>query len=184
MDAMTAPLTGLEWDHLVEAGLLDGQPIELVGGRKVVMSPISSVHSAVTQRLLNVLLTAAHEVSMDVRPANPLALSPMDRPEPDIAVVIARADYYRSGHPAPEDVRLVVEVSRSSLAFDLGEKAARYAEAGIDDYWVVDVEAEITHVHRSPQPGRGTWAEVRLVPFGSPLRPMHVDLDIVLPPSG
>ena len=38
-----------------------------------------------------------------------------------------RDDFYRSGHPAPTDVLLLIEVSDSSLSFDRNEKLPRYA---------------------------------------------------------
>lgn len=80
----------------------------------------------------------------------------ISEPEPDFAILSAR-DTRRTGKP--HDALLVIEVSNSSLRFDLGEKARRYAGAGYPEYWVIDVQARTIHVHRGPQPD-GTWTSI------------------------
>ena len=71
-------------------------------------------------------------------------------PEPDVAVVIGtRQDY---GERKPSTAELVVEVAVSSLAADR-EKAALYAEAGVDEYWIVLAEAGQVEVYRRPEAG-------------------------------
>lgn len=68
---------------------------------------------------------------------------------PDVAVVPGTPrDYIQH----PRTALLVVEVSESSLAYDLGEKSNLYAAAGIADYWVVDLVHRQLHVFRDPQP--------------------------------
>jgi Uma2 family endonuclease len=61
-----------------------------------------------------------------------------------------RADRYRNGHPQAGDVQLAIEVSYSSLAYDLETKRRLYAEAGIREYWIVDSQATCIHVHLEP----------------------------------
>jgi Uma2 family endonuclease len=98
-------------------------------------------------------------------------------PEPDLVWAVER-DYSR-GKPAPENIRLVVEVAESSLDHDLGEKAALYAAAGIRDYWVVDLIDRRIVVHRDPAPEgyrdiRGCSGEDEVRPLAHPegvLRP-------------
>jgi Uma2 family endonuclease len=48
---------------------------------------------------------------------------------------------------------LLIEVADSSLAFDLGEKFQLYGQAGIRDYWVVDISGRTVHVFREPEAG-------------------------------
>ena len=91
-------------------------------------------------------------------------------PEPDLAWV-ARRDY-RRGRPTAEDVLLVIEVSESTLRFDLGKKAELYAAAGIADYWVVDVSARSIVVHRDPAAGR--YRDVRTYRESDEIRPLQV----------
>ncbi len=64
-----------------------------------------------------------------------------------------------SGNPQPSDVRLVVEISDSTLGFDLKVKAPLYARAGIPEYWVVDIAGKRVIVHRDPSGGAYTSVE-------------------------
>ena len=70
-------------------------------------------------------------------------------PVPDVAVVLGHP---RSFTQHPRTAELVIEVSDTTLAYDLGDKASLYAAAGIKDYWVIDVENRRLHVFRDPQP--------------------------------
>ena len=71
---------------------------------------------------------------------------------PDIMVARGARTDYRLRHPAPEEIALVVEVSDTTVAYDLGGKASLYARAGIADYWVVLVSENTVVVHRDPTP--------------------------------
>ena len=70
----------------------------------------------------------------------------------------------------PADVRLLVEISDTTLAFDLGTKARLYARAGIPEYWVVDVVGERIVVHRSP--GSGVYADMKSYRIGESIEPL------------
>ena len=89
------------------------------------------------------------ETPIDVRPED----NPSSQPEPD--VIVLRRDFteFRTGNPQPEDIRLLVEVSDSTLGFDLTTKASLYARAGIVEYWVMDVATQRIVVHRAPEGG-------------------------------
>ena len=69
-------------------------------------------------------------------------------PLPDLAVVPGSPRDYRSKQP--QTALLVVEISESSLAYDLGEKSNVYAAGGIQDYWVLDVLHRQLVVFREP----------------------------------
>jgi Uma2 family endonuclease len=71
-------------------------------------------------------------------------------PEPDIAVVQRRNDAYSSAHPIPADIFLLIEISATTLEFDLDVKGLTYAQAGIDKYWVLDVTNRSLYVLREP----------------------------------
>ena len=72
--------------------------------------------------------------------------------EPD--VVWVRSDPYATGRPTADDVLLIIEVAKSSLNVDLGNKASLYADAGVTDYWVADIETKTLIIHRDPKNGR------------------------------
>lgn len=90
------------------------------------------------------------EASMDVAPGD----NAINEPEPDLIVLARPSREIRSGNPQPSDIRLLVEVSDTTVKFDLTVKARLYARAGIAEYWVVDVPARRIVVHRDPQDGQ------------------------------
>ena len=71
---------------------------------------------------------------------------------PDVAVLYGREADYDERHPNPEDVAVLVEISNTTVVYDLGEKALLYAQANIADYWVVLVKENAVVVHRDPTP--------------------------------
>jgi Uma2 family endonuclease len=89
-----------------------------------------------------------------VRPQGPLIVSDESEPEPDLAVIKGAHEDY-SDHPTAADAALVIEIAESTLRFDLGGKAALYAGAGIQDYWVEDLNDRSVIVHRDPVPIQG-----------------------------
>jgi Uma2 family endonuclease len=89
------------------------------------------------------------EVSIDVAPED----NPTSEPEPDLVVLTKPSREYGSANPRPEEIHLVVEISDTTLGFDLTTKAELYARAGIPEYWVVDIGARRLVVHRGPQNG-------------------------------
>jgi Uma2 family endonuclease len=97
-----------------------------------------------------------------VNPETPIDVAPEDNPasepEPDLVVLAKPSREFGSANPRPGDLRLVVEISDSTLGFDLTTKAGLYARAGIVEYWVVDVVARRLVVHRDP--GKGLYQSV------------------------
>jgi Uma2 family endonuclease len=139
------PLRRVEYERMVELGLFEDERIELLRGALVAMSPQKGPHANGTARLGESLIVAlagrAH-----VRQHSPIALSEDSEPGPDIAVV-ALGDYSKE-HPAT--ALLVVEVADSSLRKDRQVKADLYAEAGINEYWILNVVDLVLEVHRDP----------------------------------
>ena len=139
-----------EYYRLAEVGVLTATDrVQLIDGEIIDMPPIGPGHSSSAERV-NTLLRSRLGASVQVRGQNPVRLGPRAEPEPDVAVVRYRADFYRSSHPTPADVFLVVEVADSTLAFDRDTKAPMYSRAGIAEYWIVDLVNEQILVHRDP----------------------------------
>lgn len=142
--------TRAEYDRLIELGFLQpDEPIELLGGELVVAEPQLSEHYTATRRVARAL-EVAFAAGWDVRQQGPIALDDESEPEPDVAVVRGTLDDYRTEHPSRP--ALVVEVARSSLASDRERKGSLYARAGLDDYWILDLEGRALEVHREPAP--------------------------------
>ena len=90
------------------------------------------------------------ECAIDVAPED----NPTNEPQPDLVVFKQPSNFLTSRNPRPQDLHLVIEVSDTSLYFDLTKKAALYARAGIVEYWVLDVVGRKLFVHRDPQAGK------------------------------
>jgi Uma2 family endonuclease len=157
-------LWSVDDDHrLVEAGILQGRPVELLRGEIVEMSPETPIHYTTAKRgakYLEDLLSG----QADVRFNGPITLSDSE-PEPDIAIVRLPDSVYMDRHPAPPDIFWIIEVAKTSLKKDLEIKTAIYAAAGIQEYWVVDLSAQQMLVFRNPQAGR--YAEEQRIGEGT-----------------
>jgi Uma2 family endonuclease len=139
------PLRRVEYERMVELGLFDDERIELLRGTLVTMTPQKGQHANAAARL-GEALTLALQGRAHVRQHSPLALLEDSEPEPDVAVV-PLGDYSRV-HPS--SAHLVAEIADSSLRKDRQVKADLYAEAGIAEYWIVNLVDSVLEVHRDP----------------------------------
>jgi len=149
-----APLTlrrwkRVEYDRLVDLGVFEGEPLELIGGQLIVAEPKGAYHiSAVSTA--EYALRAVLPPGWIVRTQLPLSLDDESEPEPDLVVVAGRPADYREAHPARP--ALAVEVADSSLHFDRHRKGSLYARAGIEDYWIVNLVDHVLEIYRDPSP--------------------------------
>jgi Uma2 family endonuclease len=120
----------------------------LIEGEIIEMAPIGSPHAGCVNRLNRLFVQRAGAAVVAVQ--NPVIISNLSVPQPDLALLQSRADDYAGAHPRTADVLLVVEVADTTLAFDLGRKATIYARCGIVELWVVDVNDRAIHVFRKP----------------------------------
>lgn len=151
------PLTVDDLEAMVQAGILaEDDRVELLDGVLVEMSPQGNDHAGAVARLNMLLAPIAAAAGLVVSPQCPLdVLSPISQPEPDLAVVPEP-----SWEAYAAQALLVIEVSVTSRAVDLGRKAAIYAAAGIPDYWVLDIARRRLVVHREPVDDRYAAIEV------------------------
>ena len=146
------PISAAEYLRMGEAGVFAPEArLELIEGEIIEMAPIGSPHAGCVNKLTRLFVQRAGEAAV-VAVQNPVIISNLSVPQPDLALLRARADDYASSHPEAADVYLVVEVADTTLAFDLGRKAAIYARCGIAELWVVDVNSRAIHVFRKPGP--------------------------------
>jgi|SRR6185369_34723 Uma2 family endonuclease len=147
-----APLTIRRWnraeyDRLVDLGVFDNEPLELIGGQLIVAEPKGEYHSSAVNAV-EYALRAVLPVGWIVRTQAPVSLDAESSPEPDVVVVPGRPADYRHAHPARPP--LAIEVSDSSLAFDRQQKGSLFARAGLEDYWIVNLVDRVLEVHRNP----------------------------------
>ncbi|MCS6859570.1 MAG: Uma2 family endonuclease [Abditibacteriales bacterium] len=134
--------------RLARLGLFDGRRVELIEGEILEMSPQLPPHTSAVFLAEETLRTVFREGYV-VRTQAPLSLGMDSDPEPDVAVVAGCLRDYTQNHPT--SAVLVLEVAEASLALDRGRKARLYAEAGIEDYWIVNLRERQVEVHRRPQ---------------------------------
>ena len=150
-------LTVHDYYRMAEVGLLSpGDRTELIEGEIIDMPPIGSAHASVVTLLTRRLLRAVGD-SVEVRVQQPVRFMPRSEPQPDFALVRRSADAYRRAHPTGKDVLLLIEVSDSTLRYDLEDKARLYAKHGIPEYWVFDLVDHRVVRHRNPR--RTRYAE-------------------------
>jgi len=140
---------------LEAAGLFELERLELVDGDLISKMGKNRLHVN-SFRLTQYWLIDAFgkqfvdaEAPIDVSAAD----NPTSEPVPDLIVLNREADTFVSGNPQPDEIRLLVEISDSTLKFDLTVKAALYARAGITEYWVLDVAGRRLYSHRNPVSG-------------------------------
>ena len=125
--------------------------VELIAGQVIPMAAKGTAHSAAITRV-NRLLKSRLGDRILLRLQDPIELDNYSEPEPDIALVHPDPLDYEDHHPTVSEVFLIIEVADSSLRYDCEIKAIAYDQAGISDYWVLDVTARKLHVFRSPSP--------------------------------
>ncbi|WP_033920489.1 Uma2 family endonuclease [Sphingomonas sp. 37zxx] len=148
-----ARLTVEEVYALTESGVLrESERFELIDGEIVPMAAAkANWHSIMEARLIRALRGLPDTV--DLYPGASITLAPRLLLEPDLAV-LPRGAMIRDVRGA--DLLLVIEVSDSSLSYDLRVKAPLYAAHGVREYWVVDAVRQTIRVHRAPAGGSYT----------------------------
>lgn len=139
-----------EYHQLIELGFLtEGARIELIRGELIQMTAKGTPHTFSTTRLCRQLDRLLGDRAV-VRCQEPIILPSDSEPEPD--VVIARGDEtdYLAHHPYAEDILLVIEISDYTLTYDQTTKLKLYAEAGICDYWIVNLNARQLERYNQP----------------------------------
>jgi Uma2 family endonuclease len=138
-----------EWyDRLVEMGAFENEHVELLYGNLVEMSPQGAAHRAVAAVLHKILVRELGDRA-EIASHSPIIASDESEPEPDIAVV-PPGNYFNE---LPRTAYLLVEVADSSLSMDRKLKAPLYAQMGVPEYWIVNLEESVIEVHTDPSDG-------------------------------
>jgi len=167
-----------EYHRMIEIGIVrEGERVELIRGELVQKMGIGPGHVGCVAFLNQRLVLRLADRAL-LSPGGPIVILPDSEPEPDITLLERRDDFYRRGHPRPADVRLLIEVADSSRRFDRNVKRPLYAEAGIAEYWIVDLVDELVEVHRQPE--GGVYRHVERIGRGGSVAPQAFP-DVVLP---
>lgn len=167
-------LTVDEYLLLDREGAFGDRRTELYDGEVYYMSPKHRPHArALTDMLFAVRdgLQRA-EIALGILTDVSVPLSDHTVLEPDIAITDAPDG---DGLLPLKSVRLVIEISDSTLKTDLGHKADLYADAGVPEYWVVDVNENRVLMHANPHSDGSGYDGQLDVPFGEPLHAATID---------
>lgn len=142
------------WDYhqMVKAGILkEDERVELIAGEIIEMSPIGTLHAACINRLIRLFSQLLGDRAI-VAAQNPIALSDFSEPQPDISLLKPRPDFYAAAHPQPQDILLLVEVADTTINYDRSVKIPLYANSGISEAWIIDINGQTIEVYRQPTP--------------------------------
>jgi hypothetical protein len=139
-----------DWHQMIETGVFrKGPRLELLDGEIYDMVPIGPFHVSVVDRLNRFWVTTLGTRAI-VRVQGSVPAPPQSQPEPDLVLLRERQDFYRVGHPRPDDVLLIIEVADRSLAYD-HDKLRIYARASMREVWIVDLLGESIEIYRAPR---------------------------------
>ena len=147
MTVITHQWTINQYHQAIEAGFFDDQTVELLRGEIVSMVPEIEPHAYYNTETADYLRNLLGE-QVKIRDAKPITLPNNSEPEPDLAIVKPLGKAYLEHHPYPEDIFWIIEFSQATFNKDIGKKKEIYAEAGIREYWVVNLKGLYLKVFR------------------------------------
>lgn len=138
-----------DYQRMADAGILtQDSHVELIEGVILDMSPIGSYHAGIVAQIDRMFTRQCASAIVWVQ--NPIRLGNYSEPEPDIVLVKPRDDYYKKSHPQAADVLLIIEVADSSIDYDRKIKIPLYAEHGIPELWLIDVQLKRIEIYLEP----------------------------------
>jgi len=148
------PISVREYFRMGETGVLDPEVrCELIEGKLFDMPPIGPPHSSKVNRLIRSFSQIVGDQAI-VSAQNPIVLGDFSAPQPDLALLHWRENFYEQVHPGPEDVLMLAEVADSTLTYDRDYKLPLYARFAIPEVWLVDVAGRQLDVHQDPESGK------------------------------
>jgi Uma2 family endonuclease len=165
------------YHQAIDAGLFADESVELLRGNLVVMAPEREPHAYYNSEIGDYLRKMLGD-RVKVREAHPISLSNRSEPEPDLAIIQPLGREYLEHHPYPENIFWLIECSQATLTKDLTEKKEIYAEAGIPEYWVIDLQNQQLIVFRDVQNSNYTTEQILTTGSISPLSFPDVNLSV------
>jgi len=126
---------------------------ELIDGEIIEMAPIGAPHAGITKRLIDIFSRQVGNAAI-VDAQDPVVLGTSSEPQPDLALLRPREDFYVKSHPGSKDVLVLIEISDTTLTYDRETKMPLYARASIPEVWLIDLNGKNLHVYRHPEEGR------------------------------
>jgi hypothetical protein len=158
-----------DYHRMAQAGILsENDRVELIDGEIVAKTPIGPRHNAAVDRAIRSLVTAVGDQAI-VRVQGSVRLDRFREPQPDIVLLRPQPDFYASRLPGPSDILLIIEIAESSLDYDREVKAGIYAQSGVQEYWLVDLDDR--SVSCCTEPRGGAYQKLLLCRSGQSIAP-------------
>ena len=142
-----------EYYKMAEIGIFDEDSrVELIEGEIIEMSPVGNRHIGCVNRATKLFITKLGD-RVVVSPQNPVRLSNITEPQPDIVLLKPRADFYSAKRLSAEDTFLVLEISDTTLRYDRNRKLPLYAKYGVPEVWIEDIKGDAILVYRDLKAG-------------------------------
>jgi len=142
-----------EFQRISDAGIFPPDSrFELIRGEIIEMPIPTRLHSGRVNKL-NRVFTAKLGESAIVCVQNPMFIDKMSEPRPDVVICKPLPELFGPFEPEPADVLLLVEISDTSLRYDTKIKSKLYAEAGIPEYWILNIPDGVLQVRTDPSDG-------------------------------
>ena len=143
-------LTVGDYHRLGQVGILtETNRVELIEGELIEMAPIGAMHMTLVNRLNKFLVLAVGDRGV-VSIQNPVTLSLHSEPQPDIAILSQGAESAAPAVPHAHDVMLLIEVADTTLNYDRTTKLKIYAQAGVSEVWIVNVQDKCIETYQEP----------------------------------
>ena len=137
---------------MVDSGILtEDERVELIRGDIIEISPIGTRHTSYVRQLNNLFFQKLSDKVL-VSIQNPVELDDTSEPQPDVALLKPREDFYEAAHPQSKDIFLLIEVADTTIKYDREVKIPLYAEDNIIEVWLVDINEQFIEVYREPKP--------------------------------
>ncbi|MEO6196419.1 MAG: Uma2 family endonuclease [Thermoanaerobaculia bacterium] len=183
-DPIRKLFTTHEYHTMVESGILsEDDRVELIEGEIWQMSPIGPPHASRVARLDRMIQRRLEDGQAIVCVQGPIHLDDLSEPQPDLALLHFREDFYASALPTPSDIFLVIEVSDTTARHDRQVKMGLYSRHRLPEAWLVDIPRSVLEVYRDPSP-QG-YREVLTLRRGDRISPLafpdlNFDVDAIL----
>ncbi len=149
-------------------GAFGDRRTELVAGDIHCMSPQFRPHGFAKDEMAYRLRRALEAMGSGIHVATEQSVD-FDANSQPMPGIILTSEPRGEGAIPGSSVLLIVEVSSTTLDFDLGVKADLYADAGVPEYWVVDLNDKRVLMHANPRTDGSGYDGQLDVPFGEPL---------------
>jgi Uma2 family endonuclease len=158
---------------MMEIGILPEESgWELINGEIIHRMSIGNKHAGTVNKLNQLLvILLGREIVVAIQ--NPIHIDEYNEPEPDIALLKPRNDFYAERHPLPEDILLLIEVSDSTLKYDREIKKTLYAEAGILEFWLINLTENTIECHSLPK--NGGYRLIKTVGIGETINSILIE---------